>query len=240
VPRLGVNHPASYARRNFRPKWASRLGVREIGPHYHFDTFERRNGTGTESRYVDGHLVLMMNDSGFFEGGVNTNIESNLKPFVLNAGRHVTIPAGRYDFNEYFALYRSNNSKRVSFEARYSDGGFYDGHRHGYAFAPTVRLNEHFNASVSLQINDIVLPQASYVSTLVATKLNYSFNTRVFLNALVQYNSDTQQWSSNVRFNVIHHPLSDIFLVYNERRLDNTGALIDRAVIAKMTYLLAF
>jgi hypothetical protein len=62
----------------------------------------------------------------------------------------------------------------------------------------------------------------------------------VFFNALVQYNTDTQQWSSNLRFNVIDRPLSDLFLVYNERRLDTTGDLVDCALIAKLTYLLAF
>ena len=103
-----------------------------------------------------------------------------------------------------------------------------------------MRVNEHLNASVSLQINDINLPNAAYVSKLIATRLNYSLNTRVFLNALVQYNTDTQQWSSNLRVNVIHRPLSDMFLVYNERRLDTIGDLVDRAVIAKVTYLLAF
>ncbi len=46
--------------------------------------------------------------------------------------------------------------------------------------------------------------------------------------------------SSNVRFNFIHRPLSDFFLVYNERRLETTGDLIDRAIIAKVTYLMAF
>ena len=71
-------------------------------------------------------------------------------------------------------------------------------------------------------------------------RVNYNFNTRLFLNALIQYNTDSRQWSSNVRFNLIHRPLSDFFLVYNERRLDGTGDLIDRAVIAKMTYLMAF
>ena len=35
--------------------------------------------------------------------------------------------------------------------------------------------------------------------------------TTAFLNALIQYNSDTHQWTSNVRFNIIHRPLSDIF-----------------------------
>ena len=62
----------------------------------------------------------------------------------------------------------------------------------------------------------------------------------MFLNALLQYNNDARQWSSNVRFNIIHRPLSDFFLVYNERRISQTGDMIDRALVAKMTYMLAF
>ncbi|MSR21482.1 MAG: hypothetical protein EXR91_11020 [Gemmatimonadetes bacterium] len=241
VPRLGVNHIASYGRMNVRPEWASKtFGIREIGPHFHFDQFDRRDGTGTESRYFDWHIVLGMNDSGFFEGGVNRNLEDNVAPFTLNAARGVDIAPGEYDFNEYFVLYRSNNAARVSYETRISSGDFYDGHRNGYTFAPTVRANEHFNASVSLQINDIDLPNASYVSKLIATRMNFSVNTRVFLNALVQYNTDTRRWSSNLRLHVIHRPLSDFYLVYNERRLGTTGELVDRAIIAKLTYMFAF
>jgi hypothetical protein len=240
LPRVGVNHSAAYTRLNVRPDWASNIGIREIGPHFHFDQFDRRDGTGTESRYFDWHVVLMMNDSGFFETGVNRNREGNVTPFTLNSARGVRIAPGTYDFNEYFALYRSNNAARFSYETRISVGDLYDGTRNGYAFAPAVRVNEHFNASVSLQINDIDLPQASYVSKLVATRVNYSVNTRLFFNALVQYNTDTRQWTSNLRFNMIHRPLSDLFLVYNERRLDNTGDLVDRSIIAKITYLLAF
>ncbi|MGE3957070.1 MAG: DUF5916 domain-containing protein [Vicinamibacterales bacterium] len=241
VPRVGVNHVASYGRLNVRPRWASeRLRIREIGPHFHFDQFDRRDGTGIESRYFDWHVVLSMNDSGCFETGINRNREGNVAPFTLNSARGVRVQPGVYDFDEYFALYRSNNARRFSYETRVSVGALYDGTRNGYAFAPTLRLNEHLNASVGLQINDIDLPTASYVSTLIATRVNYSFNTRVFFNALVQYNTDSRQWSSNLRFNVIHRPLSDVFVVYNERRLETTGALVDRALIAKVTYLMAF
>lgn len=241
VPRLGVNHAASYGRLNLRPRWASEtFGIREFGPHFHFDQFDRRDGTGTESRYLDWHLVLSMNDSGFFESGLNQNREGNVTAFALNPARGVGIAPGMYDFNEYFALYRSNNAARFSYETRVSTGDFYNGHRNGYAFAPSVRVNEHLNGSLSVQVNDIDLPTRSYVSTLVAMRLNYSVNTTVFLNGLVQYNADTQLWSSNVRLNVIHRPLSDFFLVYNERRLGSTGALVDRSLVAKFTYLFAF
>lgn len=69
--------------------------------------------------------------------------------------------------------------------------------------------------------------------------MNYGFSTRMFLNALIQYNSTSRQWRSNVRFNIIHRPLSDFFIVYNERRNSLTGGLVDRAVIAKITYMIS-
>jgi hypothetical protein len=93
---------------------------------------------------------------------------------------------------------------------------------------------------VNLQINDVELSTGAFVSKLMSTRLNYNINTKMFVNALVQYNSDSRQWSSNLRFNVIHRPLSDFFLVYNERRDDRNGSLVDRALVAKMTYLIAF
>jgi hypothetical protein len=55
----------------------------------------------------------------------------------------------------------------------------------------------------------------------------------------VQYNSDAREWNSNIRFNIIHRPLSDLFLVYNERRDSVSGDLVDRAVILKFTYMFA-
>ena len=102
-----------------------------------------------------------------------------------------------------------------------------------------MRPNERLNASLNLHINDIDLPGVSYVSTLATARVNYSFSTSMFLNALLQYNTDTKQLSSNVRFNIIHRPLSDVFLVYNERRDERTGTRIDRAIVAKLTYMLA-
>ena len=61
----------------------------------------------------------------------------------------------------------------------------------------------------------------------------------MFVNALLQYTTDSQQWSSNLRFNIIHRPLSDFFLG-TERRDERSGDLLNRALIAKMTYLVAF
>jgi hypothetical protein len=46
--------------------------------------------------------------------------------------------------------------------------------------------------------------------------------------------------SSNIRFNITHHPLSDLDLVYNDRRDTMNGQLVERAFIVKLTNLFSF
>jgi len=240
IPRRGVDNTLLYGGYTIRQAWMSKLGIREIRPHWQFDMFRRRDGSGLESMYQDWHLPFNFHNSGFLEIGVNPNIEEIRQPFTINTSRGVTVNPGRYEFKESFALWNTNSAARVSANLRYTTGNFYDGHRRGYTVGPSFRVNEHFNASLSLQVNDIDLPNGSFVSKLVTSRVNYNFNTKMFVNALLQYNTDSGQWSSNLRFNIIHRPLSDFFLVYNERRDERTGDLVNRAVVAKMTYLMAF
>jgi hypothetical protein len=240
VPRRGVNNGELHLGARFRPNWRWTRGwLRETYPHWQVENFARRGG-GLESRYMDWHWPVTFHNSTFIEVGVNPNIEVIRNAFPINSRRNISVLPGRYEFNEYFLLANTNASAPIAFNTRYSIGDFYDGYRRGYSVGSTVRANQHFNVSANVQYNDIELPQGAFTTTLITGRVNYFLNTKVFLNALLQYNTDARQWSSNVRFNVIHRPLSDIFLVYNERRNSQTGQMIDRAIVAKMTYLIAF
>jgi hypothetical protein len=239
VPRHGVNNTFAFAARAFRPEHLSRW-IRESRPHWQVDAFSRQHGRGLESRYQDFHFPLTFQDGSSMEIGINTNVEVVRDPFPINTARGVRVNPGRYEFNEYFIFWNTNSAARLSVNSRYSTGNFYDGYRTSYILGPAVRLNENLNASVNVQINDVTLSTGDFVSTLVSGRVNYNVNTKMFINALLQYNTDSRQWSSNLRFNLIHRPLSDFFLVYNERRDERTGTLLDRAVVAKLTYLMAF
>jgi hypothetical protein len=239
VPRLGVNNVEAYIAGRFRPRWASSW-MRETFPHVQLENFSRQHGGGLESRYMDWHFPVTFQDSTFVEIGTNPNVEVISRPFTINTRRNIQIQPGRYSFKEHFALVNTNAAAPLAFNLRYSIGEFYDGYRRGYTVGATVRANERFNVSGNVQFNDISLPQGAFTTTLVTGRVNVNFTTMMFLNALLQYNTDARQWSSNVRFNFIHRPLSDFFLVYNERRDTRSGDLINRALIAKLTYLFAF
>jgi hypothetical protein len=240
VPRQGVDNQFLYVSWSTRPAWLSKFRLREIRPHWQLDQFTRRDGAGLESRYQDWHLPLNFNSGAFFELGVNPNVEEVRIPFTINSARAVQVDPGRYAFDEYFIIWNSNSADRFSYQSRYSIGKFYDGYRRGYTFGPSFRPSARFNTAVNLQINDIELSGQHYLSKLVTGRVNYNFSTKMFVNALLQYNTDSRQLSSNLRFNIIHRPLSDFFLVYNEQRDERSNNLINRALIAKMTYLVAF
>ena len=239
VPRQGVHNYDGRYGRYFRParfaKW-----MRQTQPHVEFDVFTRQHDNSLETSYMGYHWNVNFQDGSTAEVGVNPQIEDIDETFSLSSSRGVRVHPGRYEFSEYFLFYNSSNARTISMNTQYRTGPFYDGYRRNFSLGPSLRLNENLNMSVNLSLNDISVATGSFVSKLVTTRVNYNFNTKMFFNALVQYNSDNSQWTSNLRFNIIHRPLSDFFLVYNERRDERTGNMLSRAVIAKMTYLMAF
>ena len=239
VPRQGIHNYDGRLGRQVRPAAISKW-LRQMQPHYEFDVFTRQHDGVLETAYQGYHVNFQFQDGSNAEVGLNPLIEDVPAPFIINSSSNTRVNTGRYEFTEYFAFWRTNEAARVSFNTRYGTGAFYDGYRRQLNFGPSVRLNENFNASVGLQINDIELSTGAFVSKLLTTRVDYNFNTKMFFNALVQYNNDNHQWTSNLRFNIIHRPLSDFFLVYNERRDERTGQMLSRAFIAKMTYLMAF
>ncbi len=238
VPRVGINKVDGFIGTHIRPKRTSGW-LREIFPHWQYDSVTRI-GRGLESRYLDYQLGFTLQDGTSFEVGLNSTTEALFSPFTINRRRDVVIELGQFDFTERFVVVRTNQSAPVSVNGRYAVGEFYDGDQRSSQIGGTLRWNERVNTSFSVSRNSIRLSGGDFTTNLLTSRVAYSFSTRMFFNALLQYNTDAREWSSNVRFNIIHRPLSDFFLVYNERRDTHGNDLLDRAVITKMTYLLAF
>ncbi len=84
-------------------------------------------------------------------------------------------------------------------------------------------------------------PDANFVKTFWTSRTNYSFNKDMFIDALVQYDPATKLLNSNVRFNFIHSPLSDLFIVWNEQRFETgEGIIPGRSLTIKFTKMMAF
>ena len=238
VPRVGIRKFDGSIGPHLRPKAASRW-LREWYPHYEWHNIERSNGD-LESRYVDYHVLFRFQDGSSSEPGINVNVEQLTAPFVLNRRRNIVLPPGRYEFDEFFVWYQPDPSATVGVTGRFAIGEFYSGTTQSYRGGATLRPSERLNIQTTLTHNRFRLPEGEFNTNLLTGRVNFSFSTRLFVNALIQYNSDASQWSTNVRLNFIHRPLSDFFLVYNDQRDARNGGLLNRALIAKLTYLLTF
>jgi hypothetical protein len=84
------------------------------------------------------------------------------------------------------------------------------------------------------------LPQDTFTADVYGLRLDLGFTTRVFFDALIQYNAAIEETIVNLRFNIIHSALSDLFVVYNERRNVRSGNPIDQVFTVKVTRLFAF
>jgi hypothetical protein len=132
----------------------------------------------------------------------------------------------------------------VSGSALITSGGYWMGQQKSTKAGVTVRPSFHLTLDLALQRNDITLPSPyhDFVTNLVTSRVGYAFNTRTFLDTLLQYNTDLKQFSANVRFDLIHRPLSDLFIVYNEQQLADQPTPVNagRGLIVKYTHMLAF
>ncbi len=169
-----------------------------------------------------------------WKSGAIPNFERLFSPFQIQ--NNVSISPGDYLFNDYLVSYKTNNSRKLAFNAKLDDGDFY-GRKTTYTAGGTVRAGYRMASTIAYERDNVRLPFTAFKTDLLSVRLNYSFSTRTFLSGLIQYNTDARQWSSNIRFNIIHRPLSDFFLVYNEQRDSVSYSLVDRAVIAKFTQM---
>jgi len=241
IKRRGIRkHFADFGMR-FRPEWWRKFGIRELHPHTRYNIYTDQSNTKvTHTNHVA--MAWFFERGGYLELQWNPRFERITVPFAIRPDQSFAV--GSYGWNEYVLELETDHSRKVSGSALITSGGFWSGSQLSTKVGVLYRPSYHLTFDLALQRNDIHLPAPmhDFVTNLVTTRVGYAFNTRTFLDTLVQYNTDLRQFSANVRFDLIHRPLSDLFIVYNEQRLTETPTPINtgRGLIVKYTHMLSF
>ena len=222
-----------------QPASLRRWGIRQLEPHARDFDYYDRNGD-LVSRLGHAGLQVTWNSGARVEYAFEPREEMITAPFKIRSD--VAIPAGRYEWFQHLWIVDTDHSKPLSLSTRLTHGAFWSGRQVNLQSSVLFRPNHRLFVDAGLQVTDITLdvPKASFVTTLVNWRTGYSFTTNMFLDALVQYRNDVHQFSSNVRFNLIHHPLSDFFVVYNEQQDTDGRTPAGRGLVVKYTHLLSF
>ena len=223
-----------------RPRWLAGTGVREMHPHFVWNYYENLRGDVTAKLLHSGY-TFFLDDGGFAELSVNPNFQRIDTPFRISPSI-APIPAGGYAWTDYQLKGGTNASRPLSAAYTFITGGLWNGRQRTQQLQVSARPTSQLVASlgVSHTAATLTAPNASFEALLWTTRANYSFTTNMFFDALTQYDPRQHQFNANLRFNVIHHPLSDLFIVLNEQKITAPDApATGFGVIVKFTQMLS-
>jgi len=196
----------------FRPEnfW----GLHEVRPHvFHNTVFDFETGDHeTQFTHIDNHLEWR---NGYeIHTGMNISREGVLEQFEIFPD--VFIPPGTYDHQEMQLAANTNLGAPVNGNINVIVGGLFGGDRVTITPSVAARVGETVNAVFEWSYNDLRLPGGAFTTNLARLRVSYSFTTRMFLQALVQYNDRADLWSSNLRFGLLSDANTGLFIVYND------------------------
>jgi hypothetical protein len=149
------------------------------------------------------------------------------------------LPIGTYQYTNYNLMYFSDMRKLFSYRVGVFAGEYYNGTVHGWGAGVNWRKQPRLNIDINFQLNEISLPHPYGAAKLllIAPKIEYNFNTKLFWTSFIQYNTQSNNFNINSRLQYRYRPMSDFYLVYTDNYFtDPLFKNKNRALIFKFSY----
>jgi hypothetical protein len=186
------------------------------------------------------NIELENSDQISVQGGIN--FEGLDEPFQVSSD--VSVPVGEYDFKDVTFEYSLGAQRRVSGSLSLKVGEFYDGTIRAIEYnRGRISVLDQFSLEPSVSYNDVKLPAGDFTTTVLRLRADYAFTPQMYVGGLVQYDSDSDSFSSNLRFRWEYAPGSEFFAVYTDERSTfgrGIPALENRAFVLKINRLFRF
>ena len=261
--RYGLNADYTVVGDNFNPEvgLVRRDDFRRFSTSARFSPRPRSIDAIRQFRLTGGYARIESLDGGVLEtegwnGGVNVEFENSDQVAVsgivlferldepLRVSSAVSVPVGDYDFKSVTFLYGLGAQRTVSGSFSFQIGEFYDGTIRSVAYRRgRISVLDRFSLEPSVSFNDVKLPAGDFTTTLLGLRADYAFSPLMFVGGLVQYDSDSDSFSTNLRFRWEYAPGSEFFAVYTDERSTAESGIPEletRAFVLKINRLLRF
>ncbi len=235
VQRRGIRTTKAYFSPTPRPK---RGNIKLMEPMYVLTYTTDQN-----NRLVGRMHHLMVGTTLRDDSFINVIYQKNLDVLDLpfNVRPNVRIPVGSYNMNEWSFTYNTSPGKRLFQRLTFQPNDFYGGTRRSFSAASGVRATSRLSSELQYNRNDVKMPWGNFLVNLATLRVDYTFSPKMTIRSLTQYNTSTNEISNNIRFNLIHHAGSDLYVVYNDLRQTGLPADVfaqkDRQLVVKLNYL---
>ena len=212
--------------------------INEINPSLDVDRTTDLDGR-LLTRLVDFNASLSYQSGASVGFGAAETFEVLDEPFRVSGD--ASVPAGQYTFRSAGLSIGTSAGRSLWGRLHISGGGFFHGDRRSVRLNGEWRPSYRLSFDYSIQRNRIDLPGFDpFDADVYSLRANVAGSTRFFVSAFLQYNAAADLVVSNVRLNYIHAALSDVFVVFTERRDRSGVAGVQRLLSFKMTKALAF
>jgi hypothetical protein len=231
-------------------KWSGRIftrlrpdnnfGVLELRPHVNYDGYWKLDGFHqTGKLHVDNHLEFR---SGYeIHTGINFTKEGLIEDFDIFPSKSIVVPKSTYDHMEAQLYYTSPPTSKISFSVMNYIGGFFGGDRISSSPRLKIRFGDKFNSEISYNYNNVNLPGGNFITYLSRSRLTYSFNPKMYIQALLQYNNQSNESFINWRFIIQRSAASGLYVVYNQMEdYDGIPTKRNNTLILKYSHLFDF
>ncbi len=226
----------------FSPRPRSIESIRQVRLFTRYERIESLDTDALETEVFGGGLSVEFENSDRLSVFASINFEQLETSLPVSSA--VSVPVGDYDFKSLSLNYGLGGQRRVSGFLSVQIGEFYNGTIRSVGYRRgRISVTDRFSLEPSVSFNDVKLPAGDFTTTLVGLRADYAFSPLMFVGGLVQYDSDSDSFSSNLRFRWEYAPGSEFFAVYTDERSTLGGGYPDlqnRAFVLKINRLLRF
>jgi hypothetical protein len=206
------------------------------------------------SAYIpDGDLMTYSNTAawGFvtknqWQGQVSVVYNNeNLKDSLTLVEDEAYVPPGQYKYLNFMGMLSTPGSNPFFLVLTTQAGQFFDGLGFSAHLQPTWNISKHFELGGTYGFDHVNFSDRNMTMTnhILGVKALYMLNTKLSVNAFIQYNTAEHAIVSNLRLRYNPKEGNDFYVVFNEgrntsltREEPNLPVYSSRAVMVKYTY----
>ena len=197
-----------------RPKWLpwiQKLVFKPFDFNYYFNDKTKE----MQSLYTEFRPLGFTTKSGeFMEFNIQRKAENLTRDFEIHEG--ITIPKGKYWFTDWEIQFETFDGRPLYGALFVNWGGFYNGTRTEWQSELTWQANRHIRFSGDYTVNNIILPEGSFMVHEVGGRINVAMTPDLFGNLVGQWNNEDKKILLNFRVNWIPKPGTNFYFVVNQ------------------------
>ena len=222
--------------------------LRELQPHTSYSTSYGLQTGIKETATWHVHVMSALENGGRLGHATDWVYDGLSEPLSLTTGvddqgnrTTVEVLPGEYSGILFNPTFSTSSQVPVVWSTNLILGRFFSGNRRGGNTTLSFQFGGALTGALGFEYNRIELPGPGgrFDATLLSSRIGYSFSPNLYLQSLLQYNTQTAVWSGNLRFGWVDTAGTGLFIVYNERQNDRLGgittSLMERTVSLKFS-----